>query len=110
MIKCLLFGHKPDEMFEYQRVGNRRLTHCERCGQGVTEIVAVGRPLSANLTKEYERTKEANREAARVVGYVVADRMSDEIEALINLAITAKGPAKVAPVRRAVGKARAKRS
>lgn len=67
MMKCLLFGHKPDEWFEYTRNGNRRHTYCERCGVDVTHVVGAHEPLPPDyLTDEDRDALFARRVAAEV--------------------------------------------
>jgi hypothetical protein len=108
MIFCLVFGHKPHDLFEYQRNGGHRLTYCERCGQGVTHVVTADFPLPAGSKSR----ADWDDDNARRMGGIVADRVSSEIEILTQLRKaeiarllarhTAKGTAKKkAPLRKA---------
>jgi hypothetical protein len=94
MIRCLLFGHRPHPTFEFQRLDLRRLTYCERCGQGFTHVVSSDYPLPEGAKSR----REYNEELAHLVvmglrGRLVreTDQFTDEIDIVIREALEEHG-------------------
>lgn len=95
MIRCLLFGHKPSEMFEYGRFGAHRLSYCERCGQGVTQLVSVDRPLPHGFKTNEEREDEwLEKVEARFTSSRFADKLMDEVDIVIREVLEEHGLSK----------------
>ncbi len=74
-IRCLILGHRPNELFEYSRVGVHRFTYCVHCGQSVTHIVGADRPLPVGAITDLQRQ----------------ERLMDAIDIVLREALTEHG-------------------
>lgn len=82
MIRCLLFGHKPNPLVEYQRYGGcYRLTPCMRCGQGFTHVVALEDWPLPDGSFTYE---ESAKRHAGEAGRIISDRLLDDIDYVLR--------------------------